>query len=213
LKTTWQLRLVVCAAVVLILWSITIYWIRSIGQELVCAEGASHADVILVENFDPNYHVFERAAELRKQGSAWRVFVPTYAATDPAQANVVYAGIVEVMVRVAQLPEPEIIPITVVEPVSLNAAFQIRKVLQQQHVRSVIVVAPGFRSRRSLLVYNTIFREVGITTSCVPVFGGVTPQTWTRTWHGIQDVAEQYVKLQYYRWYVLPRLHGRAASH
>jgi len=28
--------------------------------------------------------------------------------------------------------------------------------------------------------------------------------SWTDSWHGIQNVAEQWVKLQYYRFYVLP---------
>jgi hypothetical protein len=27
---------------------------------------------------------------------------------------------------------------------------------------------------------------------------------WTQTWHGIQDVVEQWLKLQYYRLWVLP---------
>jgi len=33
---------------------------------------------------------------------------------------------------------------------------------------------------------------------------GVT--TWTREWHGIQSVVEEWLKLQYYRLYVLPRV-------
>jgi hypothetical protein len=38
----------------------------------------------------------------------------------------------------------------------------------------------------------------------VPVFGTTTPENWTGTWHGIQDVALQFLKLSYYRMYVLP---------
>jgi hypothetical protein len=37
----------------------------------------------------------------------------------------------------------------------------------------------------------------------VPVFGVNTPKNWTQTWHGIQGVTEQWLKLQYYRFYVL----------
>jgi hypothetical protein len=38
---------------------------------------------------------------------------------------------------------------------------------------------------------------------CDPVFGRVTPERWSDSWHGIQGVAEEFVKLQYYRFYVL----------
>jgi hypothetical protein len=27
---------------------------------------------------------------------------------------------------------------------------------------------------------------------------------WTQSWHGVQNVVEQWFKLQCYRWYVLP---------
>jgi hypothetical protein len=27
---------------------------------------------------------------------------------------------------------------------------------------------------------------------------------WAQSWHGIQGVSEQFLKLQYYRFYVLP---------
>jgi hypothetical protein len=37
----------------------------------------------------------------------------------------------------------------------------------------------------------------------VPVLGEKTAKNWTKTWHGIQDVTEQWLKLQYYRFYVL----------
>jgi len=69
----------------------------------------------------------------------------------------------------------------------------------------VIVVSPGFRSRRSQLVYSRVFGEAGIATSCVPVFGARTPENWTQTWHGFEEVAEQFIKLQYYQLFVMRR--------
>jgi hypothetical protein len=38
------------------------------------------------------------------------------------------------------------------------------------------------------------------------VEGSVDVNTWTGSLHGIQNVAEQWLKLQYYRFYVLPFL-------
>ena len=48
------------------------------------------------------------------------------------------------------------------------------------------------------------FQERRILTHCAPVFGEMTADTWNRSWHGVQQVAEQFLKLQYYRFYVLP---------
>jgi hypothetical protein len=75
--------------------------------------------------------------------------------------------------------------------------------VEQERIRSVIVVSL-FRSRRSELVYGATLGRARITVSCEPVEGLQTVNTWTRSWHGVQNVAEQWAKLQYYRLYVLP---------
>jgi uncharacterized SAM-binding protein YcdF (DUF218 family) len=186
---------------------VALFWIRDVGHTLACEDQPRPSDVILVENFDSSYLVFERAGELQKAGLAARIVVPTTAGSGPGGLNGVSAGFVDVLARAARLEvAPEMIPIEEIEPISLNAAYQVRAALQKAGIRSVIVVAPGFRSRRSLLVYSTVFGAAGIETSCVPVFGQETPDNWRTTWHGIQQVVEQYGKLQYYRWYVLPRI-------
>ena len=94
-------------------------------------------------------------------------------------------------------------PIRTIEPISLNAALQIRDFLTTAQLRSVIVLTPGFRSQRSLLVYQAVLAPAGIKVYCVPVFGEKSAKNWMKTWHGIQDVTEQWLKLQYYRFYVL----------
>jgi hypothetical protein len=158
--------------------------------------------VILIDNFDQNYLLFERAAALHNAGLGSRVIIPTIAPLDSEGS--VPMGIVDVMTRVARLRDSETMPIRETEPISLNAAHQIRDYLTQHGIRSVIVVTSGFRSRRSSLVYKAVLGSAGITTSCVPVFGQKTPDAWTSSWHGIQEVLEQLIKLEYYRFYVLP---------
>ena len=49
------------------------------------------------------------------RGIASRVLVPTQAAIDPAQPNIIFAGIAHVMSRVARLESPELIPIREIE--------------------------------------------------------------------------------------------------
>lgn len=207
LRTTWIFRLALTAALLLIIGLFVIYRVPRIGETLVCENQLQPSEALLLENFDSSYLVFERARELYVAGAASRVFVPVPEGANPGEPNMVSAGIADVMVRAARLPEaPQLVPIQEVEPISLNAAYQIRTVLQKEQVRSVIVVAPAFRSARSSLIYSRVFGAVGIATSCAPVFGRTTPNNWTTTWHGVQEVAEQYGKLQYYRFWVLPRL-------
>jgi hypothetical protein len=204
-KTTWTFRLALILAILLVSAIVFRASIPAIGRALVCDEQVRPSDAILIENFEPNYLVFERAGDLARAGIGSKLFVPTEAGSDgqPSRAS---AGFVEVLARVARLPQmPEMIPTTEVEPISLNVANQIRTVLQKEQIRSVLVVAPAFRSRRSALVYSTVFADAGISTSCVPVFGNTSPENWTRTWHGIEDVVEQSGKLLYYRFYVMPR--------
>jgi hypothetical protein len=161
------------------------------------------SDVILVENFDSGLIVFERAAALHQAGLAARVLVATEISRNSESANLVSQGMVELLARVAHLQKPEILPIRLFEPISLNVAYQIRDFLTKEHLRSVLVVANGFRSKRSALVYHAVLDSAGIHVSCIPVFGQGTLETWADTWHGIDNVIMQFLKLQYYRFYVL----------
>jgi hypothetical protein len=120
--------------------------------------------------------------------------------------NPVSQGIAEVMARQARIEVWGMIPIREAEPFSLNAAVQIREYLARERVQSLIVVTTGFRSRRSLLIYHAVLNGSDVQVRCDPVFGPATPERWTDTWHGIEEVAEQFFKLQYYRFYVLPFL-------
>src|SRR2546425_926174 len=146
-------------------------WLAAIGYSLVCGEDVAFSDVILVENFDPDYRLFERAADLQRAGWSSRILVPTPAAFDSEEPNPVSRGIAELMARFARLQNLEIVPIREIEPYSLNAARQMRDVLAREQVRSVLVVSPAFRSKRSSLVYRAALQPAGIRVHCLPMFG------------------------------------------
>src|SRR6267378_8115076 len=75
-----------------------------IGRSLVCREDVAPSDAILVENFDPDYRVFERAAALQKAGFSGRILIPTEASEhDPEVADTIWRGITELMSRTARL--------------------------------------------------------------------------------------------------------------
>jgi hypothetical protein len=200
LKTTWKLRLLIVAVLLGIVVVPHGFWAKKIGHSLVCKEQVDRSDALLLENFDMNYLIFERAAALQRTGVASRAFVPTGADTD---MNEVSRQFVEVMANAARLEKFETIPIQEKEPISRNAAVQIRDFLNKEHIRSVVVLSPGFRSRRSEMIYKAVLEPAGIRVGCVAVFGIKTPLNWASSWHGIQEVVLQFLKLQYYRFYVL----------
>src|SRR5215831_15414654 len=135
-RTTWKFRLAVLISVVPILMATRGFWSVQIGRSLVCKEDVAPSDLILVENFDPDYLVFERAAELKAAGLAPKVLVPIQALGTPGVPNLVSKGIAEVMARYARLGPWEALPIREVEPITLNAAAQVRDYVVREHVRS-----------------------------------------------------------------------------
>ena len=208
-RTTWTLRVAVLAALIVVAFITKPVWAGWMRQSLVCSGGATPSDVLILENFDPSYLVFERAAELQKAGMAASALVPVEASDEPGVPNAVSQGIAEVMARQARLGRWNSLPIRHAEPISLNAALQVRDELRRQRIRSIVIVAPALRSRRSALIYQAVLGGGDTQISCVPVFGASTPERWTATWHGIQSVAEEFLKLQFYRFYVIPILYSR----
>jgi hypothetical protein len=198
-------------AVVLLAAWLSRGWLSvAVAETLVCSDTLAPSDAILVENLEADYLMFERAAELRTAALATRVLVPLQTNRDHSAPSAVALGTAEVMARIARLGAFEIVPIQLVEPISLHAAHDVRRYLEREGIRSVIVVAPLFRSKRSMLVYAATLGRAGITVRCAPVQGTRGVDTWTASWHGVQQVAEQWVKLAYYRLYVLPfRLDAR----
>ena len=204
IRTTWKFRLGLVVVVVVAAWLTRGWWTVAIARSLVCEANGAPSDAILVENFDPDYLVFARATRLRQDGFASRVLVPGPRIPGTSETGRVELATAEMMARLAHLGAFDIVPVREVEPISLNAARDVLRFVEQEHIRSVIVVSPLFRSRRSALVYGATLGRAGITVSCEPAKGLRTVNTWTRSWHGIENVAEQWVKLQYYKLYVLP---------
>jgi len=204
IRTTWTLRLGLLAVVIVTIWLTSGWWTVAIARSLVCDASLAPSDAILVENFDPDYLLFERARELRRAGLAARVLVPVSTDRTGQELNDVSLGIAEVMTRISGVGEVEFVPRREAEPITLNAARDLRRFVEARHIRSLIVVTPLFRSRRSSLVYGATLGRVGIAAYCNPVQGSRGVNNWTQSWHGVQEVVEQSGKLLYYRVFILP---------
>ncbi len=204
-RTTWTLRLGLLAAAALVMWATSGCWAAAVGRSLVCEPDSRPSDAILVENFDNDYLVFERAAGLRRRGRAPLVLVPVWTGSGREQLSEAGLAVAEAMARVSRLGDFTPVPVRDVEPISLNVARDVLSFVQRQRIGSVTVVAPSFRSRRSELVYHRVFDPAGVAVRCEPARGPHNEESWTRSWHGIEVVGQQWVKLLYYRVYVLRR--------
>src|SRR5262249_10241059 len=118
LKTTWKLRIGVLLLVILAIVSTHKFWTLRVARSLACAGEVAPSDVIVVENFDPVYVVFERAAALEKAGVAPRALVPVQGGRDPSVPSPIFRGIAEVMARQARLDTWDVAPIQQIEPIS-----------------------------------------------------------------------------------------------
>jgi hypothetical protein len=203
-RTTWKARIGLVVVVFLAVWLTRGWWTGAVGSSLICDRNAAPSDAILVENFDADYLVFERATRLRQAGLAGRVLVPVALGGSGKGVNAVALGVAELMTKMARLGQIDVVPVRQVEPISLNAARDVLAFLERERLRSVVVVTPLFRSRRSALVYQAVLSPAGVAVTCEPVEGTRGVDDWYGTWHGMQNVAEQWLKLQYYRLYVLP---------
>jgi hypothetical protein len=194
--------LVVCAAAGYFTRGV---WLHSIGRSLVCADDPrGEGEVLLIDNFDTDYLLFKRAAALQRGDIVKSVIVPVVSTNDP---DAIAAGreVTLALAKLAGLANMRLLEIRQSEPISLNAAYQIRDALAGDGARSVTVITPGFRSRRSIMIYREVLEPRGVRVSCAPVWSTTTVENWSHTWHGIQDVGLQFLKLQYYRFWVLPR--------
>jgi hypothetical protein len=173
-----------------------------LGRSLVCEDGPRQRGAVLIDNFDYQYGLFRFGAELQREGFATRVIVPITSPDGP-DAIIAATEVTATFARMAGLKHWDAVPAEHREPISLTTASRVREYLVKEHLPAVTIVSAWFRSRRSELIYRAVLEGTGISVRCIPAYGGSTPQTWTRSWHGIQEVVEQYGKLQYYRFWVL----------
>jgi hypothetical protein len=200
--TTWRFRLLVFLSAIALLALSYPTWLVAIGNSLLHQQDLEPADVILLENFDTDYSVFETARSLVEAGYSSRVVIPVRAKGETPTRGLVQNGFVEVMSRVAGIEKWEILPVQHAEPVSLNVARQIAEFLEREGIRSVLVVSPGFRSARSYLVYDSVFTPRGIRVQCLAATEAAA-DNWWYTWHGVQDTGLEFAKFVYYRFWVL----------
>lgn len=204
-KTTWKLRLGLVCFLLILAAATRAWWVPAIGWGLVMDSGPCKPDLIVVDNLDRDYLVFEKAGQLKNIDGARIVLVPVKASgQDPDKSGLVPREIAKVMIRAARIESTELLPIREIEPITLHAALQVGEFVKSKPaIRSVLVVTDGFRSSRTQLIYSHVLGKMGVAVFTCPVWGAQRPENWASTWHGRQTVFLQYLKLLYYKILVL----------
>ena len=201
-KTSWRFRIAILCALSLLLIPTRSLWLGSIGTSLTHQDPPAPADLLVLEYYTPNYLLFETAHGLIKSGVSRNVLIPVET-PDPGVSNPVATEIARILASHARLADTIQVQVDHIEPITLNVARQVAKKIHAEGASSVILISPTFRSRRSLLVYRSVLEPMGINVQCIHPVESVGPRNWWHTLHGIQDVALELIKLQYYRFIVL----------
>lgn len=210
-KTTWRFRLLVCTLIAFVVVAPGKIWLTAMATSLVREDALGPADLILVEMAVlPAPDVIDYAASLYHRRYAPRIAVTRYKRSDRLNdAGVELPRSLDKLLQVywadAGLDSSvvESVPIDVIDPVTLNSARQVAEYCRAQHVARVIVVTPRYHSRRSTLSYARYMAPLGIEVRSSPPQGGLRPDNWWRTKDGILLVTQEYVRLLYYRAFVL----------
>lgn len=203
-RTTLRFRLSALALLLVLLTATRGWWVSAVGWSLVNIAEIETPDLILIDNLDSNYLLFETAADLKKSRICKAVLVPVAASSqDPARPCLLQRELAELMIRMAHLDSVKLLPVKGGEPITQNVACEVADFLKGTDVRKVLILTSGFKSRRLFLIFNNVLSKAGIETYCLPVWGAYRPETWVQTWHGIQEVLLQHAKLAYYRLWVL----------
>ena len=179
-RTTWKLRVGLVTLVLVVAWLTHGWWTVAVARSLVCESNRAPSDAILIENFDPDY-LRVRACE--KSASGWSCGASARASPGQIQTRpqprAVELATAEMMANLARLGAFDVVPIREVEPISLNAARDVLRYVEREHIHSVIVVIaalPQQAIRARLRCHARPCRDCG---RCEPVEG--------RPWSGHLD--------------------------
>jgi hypothetical protein len=188
------------------------FLLTALATSLVQEDALERADLILVEmTVLPSPDALEHAASLYRQGYAPRIAVTRY--TDSRRLTDGGVELPKSLDKMLQIywadagldgSAVESIPITVIDPVTLNSARQVAEYCRSQGIARVIIVPSRYHSRRSTLSYRRYMAPLGIELRSAPPAGGLRPDNWWRTKDGVLAITQEYVKLLYYRTFVLP---------
>ena len=94
--------------------------------------------------------------------------------------------------------ESKVIVVPIRHPVTLKEAEVVLKDLSKENIKSVILLSPGFHTRRSYLVYQHVGIPLQIKIFPFASFTEYQLNNWWVQEHGVRDFTVELLKLGYY---------------
>lgn len=204
---TWRFCL---AAIVLALALVGAGWAggaRPIAAPLVEESTPAKADLAIVEwGAYPEIGLVRRAARLFRQNRVGHVALLRYQDSPRLRTAGIFVpqrfdDVLAVYWREAGLPDAAVslIPVDVVDPVTLNVARQAAAWCRLRAVHSVVIITATLHSRRSAMCYRKVFAGSEVTVFATSPDGGLSVENWWQTKDGIQAVLLEWTRMFYYR--------------
>jgi hypothetical protein len=172
--------------------------------EFMAPRGDYSADIAILEGASfLDRSVANAGFELLKAGKVKRLVVVLHNINTlhrPYGYNDNYPETVRRDIRKGGLKENdfEIVVTPIRHPVTLTEAQGAMKAISQMNVRSAVLLAPGFHTRRSYLVYQHAANPYQIKIRPQACFNGYRAGKWWITNDGMRDFAAEFAKLVYY---------------
>jgi len=205
-KTTWKLRITLLVFLMIFCLVTGRFWLLLVGRSLIHEDELAPSDVIVVENFEgPFFEGLSRAVRLQEEGFSPRILVLRLLPRESGFSSTLLEQIWDSYCHAVGIHDPEIVAVKQVEPITFNIAQQLASTLEKTTIRSAILITGVFHSNRSCLTYQEVLEPLGIEIRCLPVSSVTDPDHWWQTSHDALYVVEEFLKLQYYRLFVLSR--------
>jgi hypothetical protein len=162
------------------------------------------ADVVILEGADYITTGFIKAGiDLLSSGKVKRIIVVIHRiapAHRPFGINGDYPDVVRQKLRDMGLKEQEfkIIVAPIRKPVTLKEAKTVLDDLSQDHIKSAILVAPSFHTRRSYLAYQHVSEPLQIKIYPMACFTDFHQDKWWTDESGLRDFGFESIKLVLY---------------
>jgi uncharacterized SAM-binding protein YcdF (DUF218 family) len=166
-------------------------------------EGRGDAEVVIVEGVELRKEkAVDMAIRMLSSGRAGRLVVVDYgSAGDPAFGQIENRAVFLARKLEAlglKADRIQLIEVPVNHPVTLGEAQFVVSVLSKDGVRSAILLADGFHTRRSYWSYKKVGSSLGIEIIPSPYFVSYRNEDWWRNDEGVNAFAMELAKFVYY---------------
>jgi hypothetical protein len=162
------------------------------------------ADVAIMEGTEfIDRGIVESGMNLLQSGKVKRIVAVLHRIAPshrPFALNEDYPNLVKKELEAIGLKEGDfkIIVTHIHHPISLTAATGALEVLSKEHVKSAILLSPGFHTRRSFLIYQHVGTPYQIKIFPSACFKAYQLDQWWSQEQGLRDFTAELLKLAYY---------------